>query len=159
MSKQPSLKRRRRRSSLRRRGAATIEFACAAPLLFVLLLGMIDVGQLANVGQTVSGASSLGAREAAKPTTDLTSDVKTKVTAYFANRYPSLSDAELAAALDVDVLDSAGRVLTGTALEAIDSGEAISVQVAFTFDTVRWLGGAGVGRGSVLRTNTVVRRE
>lgn len=148
----------RREAGQFRRGAATVEFAITAPLLISLLMGMIDVGQIANVGQSVSGASALGAREAAKPTTDTVDAVQACVAGYLADRFPSASDEELASALEVTVLDSAGNVLSDTALGAVQPGSSVTVQVVFQFDSVRWLSGVGVGQGRTLHTSTVVRR-
>lgn len=152
----PSL---RRGAGQARRGAATVEFAVVAPFLFALLLGMVDIGQLANVGQAVSGASALGGRLAAKADTDTVDDVKSRVAGYLADRFPALSEEALASALEVTVADSAGTVLSGAALDGLDPGSPVSIRVAFRFDAVRWLGGIGAGQGRVLQTTTVVRRE
>lgn len=142
-----------------RRGAATVEFAFTAPLLMGLLLGMVDVGQMANVGQAVSGASACAAREAAKPTSDDAEAIKAQVTSYLADRFPNLSDTELASTLRVDLLDSAGNSLSGASLGGVPVGSPVVLQVAFQFDAVRWLGGVGFGQGRILETSTVVRRE
>jgi len=149
---------RRRVQGQARRGAATVEFAVAAPFLFALLLGMIDMGQMANVGQAVSGASARGAREAAKPTTDVAEAVEAHVVGYLAERFPNTAETTLSSALQVTVLDAAGNVLTGDALGAVQPGSAVTVQVVFQFDSVRWLSGIGFGQGGTLRTSTVVRR-
>ena len=150
---------RRIRQRCQRRGAATVEFAMTAPFLMALLLGMVDVGQFANVGQAVSGASSFAAREAAKPTTDSVATVQGRVTAYLADRFPNLSSDTLGAATDITLLDGDGNVLSDGALGTMASGSPITLQVVFQFDSVRWLDGVGVGRGRTLQTTTVVRRE
>jgi Flp pilus assembly protein TadG len=142
-----------------RRGAATVEFAFAAPFLVVVLLGMVDVGQMANVGQAVSGASALGAREVAKTTTKTAAAVESRVTEYLADRFPGVSDSDLASALDVSVLDDSGNVLSDSLLDQIAPGDPVSVHVSFQFDTVRWLGGVGFAQGKVLQTTTFIRRE
>jgi Flp pilus assembly protein TadG len=51
--------------SLLRNGIAAVECAIVAPLLVLLLLGAIDLGQYVNVYQKVSDASRAGARIAA----------------------------------------------------------------------------------------------
>ncbi|MHB8901264.1 MAG: TadE/TadG family type IV pilus assembly protein [Thermoguttaceae bacterium] len=142
-----------------RRGAATVEFAVTAPLLVALLLGMIDVGQLANVGQAVSGASAYAAREAARPSTDSVAAVQSRVVTYLSDRFPNLTSAQLASALSVRVLDSAGATLTDASLSAIPVRSRVTVDVVFQFDAVRWLDGVGVGQGRTLHTSTAVRRE
>lgn len=130
-----------------------------APFLMILLLGMVDVGQLANVGQAVSGASSFAAREASKPTTDSVATVEGRVTEYLADRFPNLSSDALVAATDITLLDADGNALSDGALATMAPGSSITLQVAFQFDSVRWLGGVGVGQGKTLQTTTVVRRE
>jgi TadE-like protein len=142
-----------------RQGAATVEFAVVAPILFTLMLGMIDAGQMANVGQVVSCASAFGAREAAKATTDTVGAVEATVVGYIANRFPDLSDEALAAALDVNLLDSTGTPLVDGDLGAVEPGSAVTVELVFQFDDVRWLSGVKVAQGKTLETATVVRRE
>ncbi len=136
-----------------------MEFAVTAPLLVAMFLGMVDVGQFANVGQAVSGASACAAREAAKPTIVDVEAVKASVSTYLADRFPNLSETQLASTLEVNVLDSAGNNLSGANLAAVPTGSPVVLQVAFQFDAVRWLDGVGVGRGRTLETSTVVRRE
>ncbi len=49
-----------------RRGVAAVEFAFVAPLLFVMLLGLWEVGRLIHLQQTLSNAAREGARVAAQ---------------------------------------------------------------------------------------------
>lgn len=63
---------RRRRRSLKvttRRGAAVVEFAVVAPLLFALTLGMMEVSRMVMVKQLMVSASREGARLAVLPGT------------------------------------------------------------------------------------------
>lgn len=123
------------------------------------MLGMIDAGQMANVGQVVSCASAFGAREAAKATTDTVGAVEATVAGYLANRFPDLSDEALAGALEVNLLDSAGTPLVDGDLGAVVPGSSVTVEIVFQFDAVRWLNGVRVAQGKTLETVTVVRRE
>ena len=50
------------RKSPSRSGVAAVECALAAPVLMLLVLGAIDIGQYANVHQKVSDASREGVR-------------------------------------------------------------------------------------------------
>jgi len=155
-----SIRRSRQTANRRaRRGAATVEFAVTAPFLFALLLGLIDVAQLANAGQSVTHASNLGARQAAKSSTDSVSDVQSCIASFFADRFPQLSDSDLDAALDVSVNDSSGNPIVGDELGATPTGAMLSVDVELDFDAVRWLDGVSLGEGQTLNTTTVVRRE
>jgi Flp pilus assembly protein TadG len=49
---------------VRRRGAAAVEFAVCAPLLFLLLLGLWEVGRITEVGNVMWNSSREGARDA-----------------------------------------------------------------------------------------------
>ncbi len=60
----------RRRSALKRpnrQGAAVVEFAVVAPLLFALTLGMMEVSRMVMVKQLMVNASREGARLAVLP--------------------------------------------------------------------------------------------
>lgn len=48
----------------KRKGAAVVEFAIIAPVLVMLILGMIEVGRFVNANQVVTNASREGARRA-----------------------------------------------------------------------------------------------
>lgn len=50
------------RSGTRRRGAALVEFAVVAPLLFLVLFGIIEFGQIFKVRQTCQHAAREGCR-------------------------------------------------------------------------------------------------
>ena len=142
-----------------RQGAATVEFAVVAPLLLIIVLGMVDAGQMANVGQVVSCATALGAREAAKATTDTTASVETAIIGYIADRFPNLSSEALAAALTINVLDSTGTPLLSDQLGLVPMGSSITVGVVFQYDAVRWLDGSKVAQGKTLEATAMVRRE
>lgn len=45
------------------RGAAAVEFALIVPVLFALLLGIVEFGRAYNVQSTISGAAREGVRE------------------------------------------------------------------------------------------------
>lgn len=96
-----------------RRGAATVELAVVAPILVLLLLGTIDVGQFVNVGQTVSNASREGARVAARNDTLNVSEVEISVLGYLANSFPGVPPSALGAAVQVNVGDANGAAIPG----------------------------------------------
>ena len=50
-----------------RRAASAVEFAIVAPLLFMLVLGMIEFGRMLMVQQIVTNAAREGARKAVLP--------------------------------------------------------------------------------------------
>ena len=142
-----------------REGAAVAEFAVIAPLLVLLTLGAIDVGQLMNVAQTVSDAAREGARLAARRQTSDVSQVVQCVTDYLAYSYPNVSSENWGSIVTVEVNNAAGATVTGTGLSDITAGDKVQVKVSLTFASVRWLKGTGFGANKVLTTTTVARRE
>ena len=139
----------------RRRGAAAVEFAVAAPLLLLFVLGIIDVGQFINVGQTVSNASRKGARLAARSTTLNASQVDASVASYMTDIYPYIP----ASAVKVTVLDGSGAAVPAGDLTKTATGSPISVQVVLQYDPVRWLSGLIQLNSRTIATTTVTRRE
>lgn len=150
---------RRGAAGRNRRAAAALEFALVAPILTVLLLGAIDVGQFANVGQAVSNASREGARVAAREDTLNVSEVESAVSGYLANSFPNVPTATLDAAVEVNVTDGGGGAVWGGDLTTISTGSPLSVEVVVQFDCLRWLDVTGLMDGRTLRTTTVMRRE
>ena len=57
------LRRSAKRIHVDQRGAQLVEFAILAPLLFLLLFGIIEVGRFINTYATIWGAARDGARE------------------------------------------------------------------------------------------------
>ena len=51
----------------KRRGAAAVEFALVAPLLFLLVLGMVEFGRMMMVQQILTNGAREGARKAVLP--------------------------------------------------------------------------------------------
>lgn len=137
-----------------RRGTACVEFAVLSPLLLIFILGIIDVGQFVNVGQSVSNASREGARVAARQTTTNVSQVQSAVTNYMTDMHPNLPSS----AVQVTVT-GAGGPITGADLAAVATGTPITVQVVVQFDPVRWMNGFTFLNGRTLTKTTVSRRE
>lgn len=147
----------RRAPTRDRRGVATVEFAIVAPLMIILLLGTIDVGQYVSVGQAVSSASREGTRLAARDTTATAAEVTTAVLEYFTGCYPETPETSVDAALDVTVRNEAGMTITD--LTTVGTGSALSVEVQFDFSSVRWLDGASPVSDETLISTTTMRRE
>ena len=139
-----------------RRGVAAVEFAVLAPLIFLLIMGAIDVGQFVNVSQTVSDASREGARLAAQNETTTAADVQNSVLNYLNENY-DLSDADIAAAVTVTVMD--GNDVVVSDLTTIAEGDSLKVKVDMEFDDVRWADSIALGDGKTLSTTTMTRRE
>jgi Flp pilus assembly protein TadG len=142
-----------------RNGTAAVECAIVTPLLTLLVLGAIDMGQFANVYQKVSDASREGARVAARNGTNTTSEVQAAVMQYLEQVSSGVSPATLASAAQVTVTDSAGNSIPGGALNGVPSGSQIRVRLRLQFDPVRWIGGFSGLNGRQIEATTVMRRE
>ncbi|MBN2296139.1 MAG: pilus assembly protein [Pirellulales bacterium] len=131
-----------------RRGAAAVEFAIIAPVFFLLILGMIEIGRGVMVQQIITNASREGARLAILPGT---------------------TSQEVIDRVD-GILTSSGingattRILgeDGNDINPINAtyGEVIKVVVTVPFDQVSWLPGADKYlAGKDLTASTTMRGE
>lgn len=148
-----------RKRALSRHGASAVEAVMVAPVLVIVLLGAIDIGQYVNVAQTVSNASRESARFACRHDTTTVSAVKSHVTAYLANAFPSLTVQEIQAATVVTITDVAEDDVINADLTTIESGAAMSILVDFDFAAVRWLKNIDYWDIDQKGATTVVRRE
>lgn len=137
-----------------RRGTACVELAVLSPLLLIFILGIIDVGQFVNVGQSVSNASREGARVAARSATVNVAAVEAAVKNYLTDMHPNLPSS----AVQVTV-SSGGNPVAGTGLASVAMGSTISVQVDVQFDAVRWFNGLTFLNGRTVTRTTFSRRE
>jgi Flp pilus assembly protein TadG len=55
---------KKRHSAKKRRGTAAVEFAVVAPVLFLLMLGMIEIGRGVMVAQSLTSAARCACRKA-----------------------------------------------------------------------------------------------
>jgi Flp pilus assembly protein TadG len=152
------IRKSRVRPSVFRRGAAAVECAIIAPLLTLLLLGAIDVGQFANMYQKVSDASRHGARVAARFDTTSTAQVKTAVMDYLKQACPNVPAGTLDSATTVTVKNAAGTSMSGS-LTSVATGSQLRVQVTMQFEPVRFISGFEGLDGSQLTTTTMMRRQ
>jgi Flp pilus assembly protein TadG len=152
------IRKSRRRPSVSRRGAAAVECAIIAPLLTLLLLGAIDVGQFANMYQKVSDASRHGARVAAKYGTTTTGQVEAAVMDYLEQACPNVAPAALDSATTVTVRKADGSSMSGS-LTTVTTGTQIRVQVTMQFEPVRLISGFEGLDGSQITTTTMMRRQ
>ncbi|MBN1908246.1 MAG: pilus assembly protein [Pirellulales bacterium] len=130
-----------------RRGAAAVEFAIVAPVFFLMILGMIELGRGVMVQQVITNASREGARLAVLPGTT-TADVEERV------------DGVLEAAgingATIEILDGAGNPLNPA---DAGYGEVINVTVSIPFDQVSWLPASKYLAGKTLTASTIMRGE
>ena len=144
-----------RRTGRNRDGAAAVEAAIVFPLIALILLGSIDVGQSIYVAQVVNEASREGARRACRYETSSEDEVRAAVVNLINESFSAASNV----GVRINFNDTDGNPIAGGDLSTITSGTEIAVQVAVDYDSVRWTSGfAGLG-GSSIETTTVMRRE
>lgn len=130
-----------RRAVPQRRGAAVVEFALVAPIFFMLVLGIIEVGRAMMVQQILVNASRVGARRAAM---------------LFSNQ------AAVIDAVD-DYLDGVsihGETATITPdPSSATAGSELTVTVSVPYSSVTWLPAAKFMAGKTLTSSSVMRKE
>ena len=126
----------------KRRGATVVEFAFVAPVLFLLVFGMIEFGRMVMVQQILTNASREGARMAVLDGTTA-AEVTTTVTNYLTAT--SISGATVT--INPPEPSSAGY------------GEAVTVTVSVGFNQVSWVASPMFLSGTTMRASTAMRRE
>ena len=125
----------------RRSGAAAVEFALIAPLLIVLVFGMIEFGRMFMAEQVLTNAAREGARKAI---------------------LPGATDDQAQTTID-DYLNSANitgfsRSISPSTTNA-DGGTAITVTVSVPYSSVSWLPISNFLSGKTLSAKVVMRKE
>ena len=128
--------------SPQRRGVAAVEFAIVAPMLVMLVFGIIEVGRLMVVQQVLTNASREGARQAVVHRSTGT-DVESVVTNHLKNG--SVSHATV--------------TVTPSDLSTMDFGDPVTVNVSVPFDRISWLPSPFFFGGRVLSAETIMRAE
>ena len=125
-----------------RRGAAVVEFAAVAPVLFLLIFGMIEFGRMVMVQQVLTNASREGARVGI-----LDGATNNEVTSVVNNYLSSANIKGAEISTDPANIANAG------------AGDSVKVIVEVTFDKVTWLPAPIFLGGKGLTATTVMRRE
>ena len=125
-----------------RRGAAVVELAFTAPILFMLTFGMIDVGRAIMVQNLIANAARDGARSAvlAGATAE---EIEAQVTDYLA----------------ASSINGATATVSPNPLSSADLGDPVSVTVQVAFSSVSWLPSSKYFQGTNLQATVVMRRE
>lgn len=154
-----------------RRGAALVELAVVTPILFTMLLGIIEFGRAFMVVEIVTNGSREGARIAAAQGAGTVANVKTQTAAYL--QAAGIGDGTYGANKAITAI-TVSEVSGGTATALADtvnlddtssgatvqSGDAIQVYVEVDFSKVSWLpNGLFMGSGKRVPGTTVMRRE
>jgi Flp pilus assembly protein TadG len=139
-----------------RRGAAVVEFAVVAPVLFVLVFGIIEYGRMVMVQQVLTNASREGARvgvlDPPAGQTSLpivTSTINNYLTA------AGISGATVTAYISADSGSSWSVADPSAALY----GQMVKIKISVPFTSVSWLPTPIWLGGKTLQASTVMRRE
>lgn len=125
-----------------RSGAAAVEFALIAPLLFMLFLGFVDVGRAIMVKNLLTSAARDGARSATLDGATVT-DIQEQVSTFLIGA-------------------SVGGVtvtVTPDPLTTAEIGDPVSVNASVPFSAVSWLPSSFYFGGVSLESTVVMRRE
>lgn len=124
-----------------RGGAAVVEFAIVAPLLFMLVFGIIEFGRMIMVQQILTNASREGARRA------IIEDVSGSEVVNLVSEYLTASS-----------IDGATVTVEPMSLN-LGFGDPVTVTVEVPFADVSWGGSAWFLGGSTFQASTVMHGE
>jgi Flp pilus assembly protein TadG len=138
-----------------RRGASTVEFAVVAPVLFLLVVGIVEVGRLVMVAQLATNGSREAARFAAQ------ASATTTAVEEYARTYLTAAGLSSESVTSVAVEQLKGGNWEGVAdLKAVSTGTPVRVTVSVDFDRASWLPSRFfVGDATAVTGTTVMRRE
>ena len=154
-----SMKRNRKLTTGLRRGAVTVEAALIVPILVLVTIGSIDIGQFINLSQMVSNSSREGARIAGKDTTESVDEVENAIMNYFYDALPNYENSSIDDAVNIQITQGNGQPIPGGDLSALPSGTELLIQVDFEFSVVRWIRGPNYFDEEFRSTVTICRRE
>jgi Flp pilus assembly protein TadG len=129
------------RKKARRRGVAAVEFAIIAPVFFMLILGIIEIGRAMMVQQVLVNASRVGARQAALLSSSQ-SGVQNAVTEY--------ANGVGIHGVNVSVSPDPATVA---------AGQPVTVGASIGFSSVRWLRTPWIMGGRTLSATSTMRKE
>jgi Flp pilus assembly protein TadG len=127
-----------------KRGAALLEMAVVAPLMFLLVLGVIEYGWLLLKSQQLANAARVGARTGARygaSSADITASVSSVMTTMG--------------------LSGSGYTLTTTPADpaSLGAGGLLTVQVSVTYANIDALGIVFIPTPTTIRGRVVMARE
>jgi Flp pilus assembly protein TadG len=131
----------------KRQGAAAVEFAVVAPLLFLVIVGAIEFGRAMMSLELLSNAARQGARTgvlASSSNSTITSAVNT-----------SLANAGITGANSPTIKVNGQSVDASTAV----TGDQITVTVSVPASNITWLPVSWFLSGKTLSQTVVMRRE
>ena len=127
-----------------------MEFAIIAPMLFMLIFGLIEFARFLMVQQSLSNAAREGSRKAALVSTVNQSDADTAVRDFLEGTIPN--------AADVGVVQV---TISPTTLNGLAPGTPITTSIAVNYSDISWLPLNAVSflTNSVVRASSTMERE
>jgi Flp pilus assembly protein TadG len=133
---------------LRRRAATAVEFAVVAPVFFIFVLGLVELGRGFMVVHQLTNAARQGCRVGVVEGKTY-SDIQTVVT----NSLTAQGIAGEGITIQVnDVTDTSGTF-------AANPGDEVTVKVSVTTSSISWVPGAKYMTGGSLTGKFTLRRE
>jgi len=126
----------------KRKGATVVEFAFVAPVLFLIVFGIIEFGRLLMVQQVLTNASREGARRA------ITESATSTEVEQLVNNY-----------LTGGRVSGATVTVSPASLDSLDLGDPVTVSVSVPFDNVSWLPTPWFLSGRTLSAQSVMQAE
>ena len=124
------------------KGSAVVEFAITAPVLFIILFGMIEMGRALMIKQLLSNAARDGARSAILEGSSA-EDVEQTVLSY----------------LGGSKIGGAKVSVTPSPLTLAQGGDPVTVSISVPFNEVSWLPTPKYLSGVALEETVIMRRE
>ena len=125
-----------------RRGAAAVEFALISPVIFLVGVGMLEVGRAMMVQHLLTNAARDGARAATLEGATV-GDIETQVDSYLAG----------------SSVPGATVTVSPSLLDTADIGDPVTVSVQVPFESVSWLPTAMYFKSVNLAATVVMRKE
>jgi Flp pilus assembly protein TadG len=130
-----------------RQGASAVEFAFVAPVFFVLVFGLIELGRMVMVQQALTNAAREGCRTATLATTINESEVETAVRNYLKSVMRNASNA------------SEVRVTVPNGLASTAAGTDLTVAVEANYADVSWMPLRYLGLNPKIAAKQIGKRE
>ncbi len=129
------------------RGATTVEMAIVAPLLFLLIFGLVEFTRMSMVKQALTDAARLGCRKAVLANTIIPADPEATVRNHLQSTMSNSQDV------------STCRVtISPSNLNGMASGTEITTTVEVNYSDVSWIIPSFLG-STVLQGQTTMKRE
>jgi Flp pilus assembly protein TadG len=137
----------RKASARNRRAVSAVEMAVVAPLVFLLVFGLVEFARMVMLQQALVNAARQGSRTAILANVSNSSDAEAAVRTFLSDSISSSSDT------------SKVRVtITPSTLAGMASGTSVTTRVEVTFSDVSWAPPSFLG-GTVLVGESTMKKE